>query len=103
MNFSKQMRKEIQLRFHNIVSISALLYGSPRQRDKSRINSSQMRFLPSLSGVTLRDRIKSDGIRKKCKLEEMLDDIQNYQPKWNKHVLRMPVHVAAERKLNLKL
>ena len=37
------MRKEIQLRFHNIVSKPALLYGSEcwacRQRDKSRINS----------------------------------------------------------------
>ena len=27
-NFGKQMRKEIQLRFHNIVSKPALLYGS---------------------------------------------------------------------------
>ena len=49
--------KEIQLRVSNIVSKPALLYGSEcwtlRQRDKSRINSSQMRFLRSLSGVTL--------------------------------------------------
>ena len=68
-NFGKQMRKEIQLRFHNIVSKPALPYGSecwtPCQRDKSRINSSEMRFLRSLSGVTLRDRIKSEEIRKK--------------------------------------
>ena len=54
-NFGKQMRKEIQLRFHNIVSKPALLYGSEcwtlRHRDKSRINSSQMRFLRSSSGI----------------------------------------------------
>jgi hypothetical protein len=93
-NFGKQMRKEIQLRFHNIVSKPALLHGSEcwtlHQRDKSRINSSQMRFLRSLSRVTLRDRIKSEKIGKQWKVEEIIDDIQNYQQKWNQHVLRMP-------------
>ena len=59
-----------------------------RQRDKSRVNSSQMRFLRSLSRVTLRDWIKSKKIRKQ--VEEIIDDIQNYQQKWNQHVLRMP-------------
>ena len=49
-----------------------------------------MRFLRSSSGVTLRDRIKSEEIRKKWNVEEMIDDIQNYQLKWNQHVLRMP-------------
>jgi hypothetical protein len=72
-NFGKQMRKKIQLRFHNIVSKLALLYGSEcwtfSQRDKSRINSSKMRFLHSLSGVTLRDRIKSEEIMKQWKVE----------------------------------
>ena len=51
-----------------------------------------MRFLRSLSGVTLRDRIKSEEIWKKWKVGEMIDDIQNYQQKWNQHVLRMPEH-----------
>ena len=86
INFGNKTRKVIQLRFHNIVSKPALLYGSEwwtlRQRDKSRINSSQMRILRSLSGVTLTDRIKSEEIRKKWKVEEMIDDIQNYQLKW---------------------
>ena len=45
-----------------------------------------MRFLRSLTGVTLRDRIKSE----EWNVEEMIDDIQNYQLKWNQHVLRMP-------------
>ena len=55
-----------------------------------RINSLQIRFLRSLSGVTLRDRIKSEKIRKQWKVEEIIDNIQNYQQKWNQHVLRMP-------------
>ena len=42
------------------------------------------------SRVTLRDRIKSEKIRKQWKVEEITDDIQSYQQKWNQHVLRMP-------------
>ena len=76
------MRKEIQLRFDNIVSKPALLCvrecWTICQRDK--FQNKQMRFLRSLSAVTLRDRIK---IRKKLKVEEITDDIQNYQLKWN--------------------
>ena len=49
-----------------------------------------MRFLRSLRGVTCRDRIESEEIRNKWNVEEMIDDIQNYHLKWNKHVLRMP-------------
>ena len=49
-----------------------------------------MRFLRPLDGDTLRDRIKSEEIRKKSKVEMMIDDIQNYQLKWNQRVLRMP-------------
>ena len=49
-----------------------------------------MRFLRSLSGITLRDRMKSEKIRKQWEVEEIIDDIQNYQQKWNQHVLRNP-------------
>jgi hypothetical protein len=29
------------------------------------------------------------SIKKKWKVEEIIDDIKNYQQKWNQHVLRM--------------
>ena len=43
-----------------------------------------------MSGVTLRDKIKNEKIRKPWKVEVIIDDIPNYQLKWNQHVLRMP-------------
>ena len=49
-----------------------------------------MIFLRSLSGITLRDRIKSEKIRKQWKVEEIIDDIQNDPHKWKQNVLRMP-------------
>jgi hypothetical protein len=66
-NFGKQMRKDLQIRFHNVIAKLALLYGSECwmlcQKERNRINSSQMKFIRSLTGVTLRDRIKSDDLR----------------------------------------
>ena len=53
-----------------------------------------------MSGVTLRDRIKSEIIRKQWKVEEIIDDIQNYQEKWNQHVLRMPENRLPRKSLH---
>lgn len=49
-----------------------------------------MRFLRFLSGVTLRDRMKSKDLRNQWEVEEMTHDIKNYQLKWNQHILRVP-------------
>ena len=61
-----------------------------------------MRFLRSLSGVTLRDRIKREKIRKQWKVEEIRDDIKNYQQKWNQHVIRMPENRLPRKSLKYK-
>jgi hypothetical protein len=61
-----------------------------------------MRFLRSLSRVTLRDWIKSERIGKKWKVEEIIDDIQNYQQKWNQHVLRMPENKLPRKALQYR-
>ena len=70
------MRKEIQLdfitSFQNQRSYMVLNAG-PFVKEASRINSSQIRFLRSLSGVTLRDWMKSEETRKKWNVEEMID------------------------------
>ena len=52
-----------------------------------------MRFLRSLSGVTLRNRIKIEKMRKQWKVEEIIYDIKHYQQKWNQHVHRMPENI----------
>ena len=60
------------------------------------------KIIESLSGVTLRDRIKSEEIRKKWKVEVMIDDIQNYQLKWNQQDLRMPENILPRKALQYR-
>jgi hypothetical protein len=54
-NFGKQMRKDLQIRFRNVTAKPAPLSGSEcwtlSQKDRNRINSSQMKFVRSLIGV----------------------------------------------------
>ncbi|KAJ4451434.1 hypothetical protein ANN_02896 [Periplaneta americana] len=60
---------------------------SPAPELLNRINASQMRFLRSLTGVTLRDRIRSEDIRNQWEVEEMTADVQHYQRKWRNYLL----------------
>jgi hypothetical protein len=36
---------------------------------------------------------------KQWKVEDIIDDIQNYQQKWNQHVLRMPENILPRKSL----
>jgi hypothetical protein len=88
------MTKEIKLRLHNVISKPALQYGSEtwvlRAEDKRRIETSEMRFLRSVLGVSPRDKIRSEDARKQLNTERMVEEIQEYQRKWHNHVERMP-------------
>jgi hypothetical protein len=65
----KNMRKELQLQLHKIISKPSLNYGSETwvltAEDTRRMEAAQMRFLGSIFGVTLRDKIKSQAIARR--------------------------------------
>jgi hypothetical protein len=100
------MRKDLQIRFHNAIAKPALLYGSEcwmlHQKDRNRINSSQMKFICSLTAVILLDRIKSEDLRNHWQVHEMVQEVQNYQFKWKQHVLRMPANRLPRKLLKYK-
>jgi hypothetical protein len=62
-------RTETQIKFYKVMAVSAGLYGSenwvPTEKDKSRIQAAEMRFLRSTMGVRRRDRLTNEAIRKK--------------------------------------
>lgn len=93
-NFGKFMRKEVQLKMYNIISKPALMYGSETwvltAQEKRRLEASQMRFMRSLLGVTLRDRIRSQVIRDGLRVRSVVEEVLEYQLKWHQHVQRMP-------------
>ena len=86
---------EAEVSLYGIDSKPALLYGCEtwimRTKDKNKIESTEMRFLRRLKGVTLRDRERSNDIRKELILERsMVEVVAEYQKNWHEHVSRMP-------------
>jgi hypothetical protein len=63
------MRPEIQVRTHNVLSKPATMYGSGtwilRTQDCRRMETSQIRILSAAAGDTLRERIRSEDVRKR--------------------------------------
>jgi hypothetical protein len=75
-----------------------MMYGSEtwilRSQDCRRIETSDVRFLRAVAGgVTLRDRIRSEDVRKGLQTGNVIEDIKQYQRKWLEHV----EHMSPER------
>jgi hypothetical protein len=51
-------------------------------QDCRRIETSQMRFLRAVAGVTLRARIRSEDVRKRLQTGNVVEDIKQYQSRW---------------------
>jgi hypothetical protein len=62
------MRPVIQLRVYNVLSRPDVTYGSKTwglgAQAQQRISTPQMRFLGSILGTALRNKIRSEGIQK---------------------------------------
>jgi hypothetical protein len=79
-HFGGNMRPEIQVRMHNMLSKPATMYGSEkwilRSQDCRRIETYQMRFLRAVAGGTLKDRTRSEDVRKRSQTGNVVEDIK---------------------------
>jgi hypothetical protein len=68
IHFGKDVRPDIRMRTHNVLSKRTIIYGSERWvlslQDLQRIQTPQMRFLRSILGITLKDKVRSKQMRK---------------------------------------
>ncbi|KAK9877518.1 hypothetical protein WA026_018626 [Henosepilachna vigintioctopunctata] len=89
----RRTRKETQIKLYKVMATPTLLYGSEtwtlNTRDLSRIQAAEMRYLRSVKGCTLLDRIRNDDIRRELKIFNLCDRIREYRNCWQDHVQRM--------------
>jgi hypothetical protein len=54
-----------------------------RSQDRKRIGTSQMTFLWSMLGVTLRDKVKSENVRERLETEHIVEQNEQFQTSRN--------------------
>ena len=89
--WSKDVRKERKLTFHNALIKSSLLYGSETWRlienNKRRVEATEMDALRRSSRILRKERIRNVNIRQQIGLEEtIVKDIEQNQLTWYGHV-----------------
>jgi hypothetical protein len=92
-HFGKQMTTDTKLWLHNITSKASLCYGSENwiinKRDAQKLEAAQMRFLRPLFGLTRLDHQRNPEIRNSLKVDNIVEDIKQYQRRWVDHLERM--------------
>jgi hypothetical protein len=92
-HFRKQMTTDTKLRLHNITSKASFCYGSKNwiinKRDAQKLEAAQMRFLRPLLGLTRLDHQRNPEICNSLKVDNIVEDIKQYQRRWVDHLERM--------------
>jgi len=81
------------MQFSKVVAGPSVLYGSETwvttQRDMTRLEAAEMRFLRSVTGHRRLDKIRSEDIRQELEISGIQDVRLKYKQNWINHLERM--------------
>ncbi|XP_051775984.1 uncharacterized protein LOC127526050 [Erpetoichthys calabaricus] len=90
----KELSRKAKLSIYQSIYVPTLTYGHElwvvTERTRSRIQAAEMSFLRRVSGLSLKDRVRSSVIREGLRLEPLLLRIERSQMRWLGHLIRMP-------------
>jgi len=102
----KKTGTDTQMKFYKVVAGLSLLYGSETwvttQRDMTRLEAAEMRFLRSVTGYTRLDKIRCEVIRKELEISGIQDVRLKYKQNWINHIDRMDNTRLPKHALNYK-
>ncbi|TWW60957.1 hypothetical protein D4764_05G0010470 [Takifugu flavidus] len=79
---------------HQLIFIPTLTYGHElwvmTEGTRSRVQAAEMSFLRRVTGLSLRDRVKSSAIREELGVEPLLLRVERSQMRWLGHLVSMP-------------
>jgi len=90
----KELSRKAKLSIYQSIYVPTLTYGHElwvvTERTRSRIQAAEMSFLRRVSGLSLRDRVRSSVIREGLRVEPLLLRVERGQLRWLGHLIRMP-------------
>lgn len=86
-------RKDTKLKFYKIMAVPVLMFGSEswilQERDRSKIQSAEMKFLRRVKGCTKMDQIRNEDIREELNIYSIHEKLEEYKDNWRTHLHRM--------------
>lgn len=93
-SLKNKTRKDTRIKFFNTIAVPMLTYGSEArimtEKDKSKVQVAEMKFMRSTLGCTIQDKKKNIDIRKKLEVEPLLEKLKRNNRRWCEHLQRMP-------------
>uniref|UniRef100_A0A8C6MCM8 Reverse transcriptase domain-containing protein n=1 Tax=Nothobranchius furzeri TaxID=105023 RepID=A0A8C6MCM8_NOTFU len=90
----RELSQKVKLSIYQSIYFPTLTYGHElwvvTERMRSWIQAAKMSFLRRVSGLSLRDRVRSSVIREGLGIDSLLLHIERSQLRWLGHLVRMP-------------
>lgn len=97
---------ETQLKFYKTLAVPLLTYGCENwtlnRNNKRKLESSEMKFLRSVAGLTLLDKQKNVDIRNRLQIYNLYERVQAQKQNWYEHIERMEHYRLPKILLNYK-
>lgn len=105
--WDKKVPEKAKIMMYSLYYMPMVLYGAETwkmtERDWSRLQAGEMRFLRAIKGKTRRDRIRNENIREELSMESMREKVEKIRLRWYGHVKRMSEERLPKRMEGLEM
>lgn len=103
---NKEMSTNSKVRIYKSCVRPIMTYAAETRAESSKtkrlMRTTEMKILRSITGKTLRDRIRSEDIRTTCETQDVVRWVRQRRRNWNEHVTRMDNDRIVKIARNLK-
>lgn len=97
----RRMPRKLKIKIYETVIRPVMLYGAEtwalRKKEEEMMERTEMRMLRWMLGISLRDRLRNEEIRRRAGIVKISDKIREARLRWYGHVLRKPEGEAVKR------
>ena len=103
----RRMPRKLKVKIYMTVIRPVLMYGAEvwtvRKKEERLLETTEMRMLRRIRGVTLRDRMRSADIRRELRVEKITSKIRTARLRWFGHVKRMDQDTWVKRAMEMEV
>ena len=92
IDYSKKVPVKLKVKIYQTVIKPTMLYGAEcwamRKKEEQLLNKTEMRMLHWIQGISLKDRVRRDEIRKRLNVMPIVDQFTKRRLSWYGHIKR---------------